>query len=501
MKNFAKNIFLILFIFIAIFSNIIINEIGNFDELWNYNFARNVANGLLPYKDFNMLQMPLFPFVCAIFLKLIANELIIMRILAATLCTGIIYVIYKILNLLKIDKRFSFLFAFFIAFISRDIFCIDYNWFTLFIVLNIIYFEINLLKRNNFDILCLNYKNDIILGIMAGMCIGFKQTSGLLICIILLGYKLLVVSDKNDFKRFLKIFFRRLFGVLIPVILILFYLVATNSLKEFIDYTILGIKNFDNSVSYIALFNLSFVIKILAILVPLTIVYMYIKTVFIKMKNNKDRNLFILFAYSISTFIIVYPIADKIHFIIAAIPTIIAMFYILYNLFNRIKLNKKAEIIKDFLLYMITSYIVIFVLLYSVYNLLIYLKNDNKSILEHFKYLPISTQLQDDVIKVGNYILEQEKIGKKTYILDAYASIYMIPLNKYNKDYDMFLKGNLGSDETNKIINNINNEKNLNILIRNKKYSLNWQTPVDIINILRNSKTKIDEINCFDIYN
>ena len=38
-------------------------NLANLDEIWNFNFARNIANGLNPYKDFNMLQTPLLPFI------------------------------------------------------------------------------------------------------------------------------------------------------------------------------------------------------------------------------------------------------------------------------------------------------------------------------------------------------------------------------------------------------------------------------------------------------
>ncbi|MFR1776822.1 MAG: hypothetical protein ACLSW4_02030 [Clostridia bacterium] len=38
-------------------------NLANLDEIWNFNFARNIANGLIPYKDFNMLQTPLLTFI------------------------------------------------------------------------------------------------------------------------------------------------------------------------------------------------------------------------------------------------------------------------------------------------------------------------------------------------------------------------------------------------------------------------------------------------------
>ncbi len=82
----TKNIFFNFIIFIIIFfivaSVILTRPLSNLDEIWNYNFARNMANGLIPYKDFNMVTTPLLPFICSLFLNLSGNELFTKRILA-----------------------------------------------------------------------------------------------------------------------------------------------------------------------------------------------------------------------------------------------------------------------------------------------------------------------------------------------------------------------------------------------------------------------------------
>ena len=44
-------------------STVLIRNLANLDEIWNFNFARNIANGLIPYNDFNMLQTPLLSFI------------------------------------------------------------------------------------------------------------------------------------------------------------------------------------------------------------------------------------------------------------------------------------------------------------------------------------------------------------------------------------------------------------------------------------------------------
>ena len=53
-----KNMLLITFIFIAVFSMIIIKPISNLDEIWNYNTARAISEGLIPYKDISMITTP-----------------------------------------------------------------------------------------------------------------------------------------------------------------------------------------------------------------------------------------------------------------------------------------------------------------------------------------------------------------------------------------------------------------------------------------------------------
>src|SRR5574344_1159601 len=128
MKKIRKeNILLFIFIFIVIFSIIIINPISNLDELWNYNTARAISEGLLPYKEISMITTPLLPSITAIFLKVIANELIVSRILASVLCSGIIYIIYKILNILIKEENTCLICTALFGILFRDIYCIDYN--------------------------------------------------------------------------------------------------------------------------------------------------------------------------------------------------------------------------------------------------------------------------------------------------------------------------------------------------------------------------------------
>ena len=137
-----KNLLLILGIFVIVLSIIIVKPITDLDEIWNYNTARAITQNLVPYKDISMITTPLLPMITAIFLKIIANEVIVSRILAAVLWTGILYTTYKILKKLLNEENICLILTAIIGFICRDIYCIDYNVTVLLIALIILYGEL-----------------------------------------------------------------------------------------------------------------------------------------------------------------------------------------------------------------------------------------------------------------------------------------------------------------------------------------------------------------------
>lgn len=148
-KRLVCNISIFLIIAFAIAVVVIPKPIGNLDELWNFNFANNVEKGLVPYRDFNMVQTPLLPMINAIFLAVFGNELIVMRILGCLLCAGILFIFYKILNLLKANKGISLFAVMALFYLLKDYFCMDYNFAVLFVALIIIYIELRrILKRS-----------------------------------------------------------------------------------------------------------------------------------------------------------------------------------------------------------------------------------------------------------------------------------------------------------------------------------------------------------------
>lgn len=146
-----NDLLIVIFIFITIFSIIIVKPISDLDEIWNYNTARVISEGLIPYKDISMITTPLLPMITAVFLKIIANELTVSRIIAAILWTGILYTVYKIFGELFKEKNVALICTALIGILCRDIYCIDYNVTVLFIALIVLYQELKNINSQDFD--------------------------------------------------------------------------------------------------------------------------------------------------------------------------------------------------------------------------------------------------------------------------------------------------------------------------------------------------------------
>ncbi len=506
-KAISKDFILFIFIAVMVFSIIAINPISNLDEIWNYNTARAIAQNLIPYKDISMITTPLLPMITALFLKLIANEVIVSRVLASVLWGGVLFSIFKILKLLIKEENTCLIIIALLGLLFRDCYCIDYNILSLMFSLIILYIELKNIDKPHFE----NNKTDFLIGILAGLTVCTKQSIGAILAIIVVGYKIIFVQNKKEFIEYLKTAFKRIIGILIPMILVFIYLIATNSLQDFINYAVLGISTFSNKIPYAQLMNNDKKeIQILSRIMPFILLAMAVLTIVLQNKKKKenigniDNKILTMLIYSLSTIIIMYPISDEIHFLIAGTITFIGLAYILYLLgiaiYNKINLQSKKKIYKITSL-LISIILIAFIAVRGIENITEYIKQEKNETIEHYKNIQISEYLQERINEIDNFILEQEKENKKVYILDAEAAIYMIPINNYNKDYDMFLKGNIGKDGQEGQIQKIKQkETNEIILIRKRNLQSNWQTPTEVVNYVRENLEFMGEVSIYEVY-
>lgn len=541
-KRLICNISIFLIIALAIAVVVIPKAIGNLDELWNFNFANNVENGLVPYRDFNMVQTPLLPMVNAIFLAIFGNELIVMRILACLLCAGVLFTFYKILNLLKANKGISLFVVMALFYMLKDYFCMDYNFAVLFVTLIIIYIELrrNLYNKENINAIEIgdaieslntnkncsqsstnketkennktdlknnklnNWKTDLILGILAGICIMLKQSTGAIVTIALLGYNLLLVRSKEELTKYLKSTGIKILGVLIPVAIIFIYLAINGAVDDFWDYCIAGIKTFTNKIPYSRLLdNEKLYIKILSIVAPITFMGTFLYSVF-----KRNKTFLIISSLSIASFSAVYPIADEVHFLIGILPTGIIICVILDFLIKAIvrgisklinKISNREKYINIWLEYFLIFMVIGLTAWYgykSISNIKDYFANCKNDV-KHFANIVITDYTYQKIQAMDYFIKSQDK---PVYILDAEAALYQIPLDIYYKDYDMFLIGNIGSKGEEGQIEKLQKDTNKIVIIKSDGVSLNWQNPNKVREYIKQNMDYKYSILYFDIY-
>lgn len=284
MKKIFK--YILLFVFFLVF-NLIMCPL-NLDEIWSYGFTNNIYLGLIPYKDFNMVITPFYPFIMSLLFHIFGNNMLFFHIENALVITIFIYFCSKLLK----DKTYLILP---LLIFPLNIVFPNYNFFLLFLFILLIYLE-----KNN--------KNDYLIGLVLAFVFLTKQTVGIGLLLVSLYY----LKDKKIFKRFI--------GFIIPNIIFILYLIITNSYKEFIDLCFLGLFDFGKSNT-----------NIFTIFFFMSIILLIILFIFIKKDSKKIEYYYLLLFISICV-----PLFDLYHFNIYLVS-----FIIIFLLNNKYEFNYK----------------------------------------------------------------------------------------------------------------------------------------------------------------
>ena len=475
------------------------------DEVWNYNTANAFAMGLIPYKQISMITTPLLPMINSIFLKVVFNGIMTYRVLMGIVFALIVLFIYLIIKELSNKKLLSYICAFFIGTLLIKKFLLDYNYLFLLISLVIAFLEIRDIKKNeNF-----NFNHNLCVGVLTGLAFLTKQTIGALLIFVMI-FEVFIYMKKSGFNlkfdKFIKLIGVRIFGMMVPIIIFLIYLGVTGAFNDFINYAIKGVREFSNSVPYYRLFDSNdIVVSIISRLFIIVYIPLFITFILESIKNKKLKdeliNIYVLAFCSIPVIAIIYPISDDFHLMVASVYVLIIIAYLFILVLKKIDGFIKIDIFYKKLLLIGILFIIILI---SFKNLIIERNiNVKENILVPFKhyegiYVPkyLSNRISDVTDKVRLY----SNSGRESIIIDAEAAIYDIVLNRYKKNYDMLLIGNIGEHGVEKIINEIKDSHNVYYFVKNSQYALNWQLPEDIVDYIRNNLKYHETVSVFDVY-
>lgn len=409
----------------------------NLDEVWNYGFAHNIYNGLIPYKDFNMVLTPLFPFLMSLPFHIFGSSMLVFHIFNALMLTALMYFLKKLFG----DKSLIFLMF---LFLPLPVSFPSYNVFLFFLLVIIIYCE----KEKT---------NDYVIGVILALLCLTKQSTG--VCMLL--PSLLYIKD---FKKISK----RFIGFLIPCFIFLFYLIFNDCLYEFFDLCLFGL--FDFAAGNGKGFNIYWILFLLIIGV----------TIYFIRKDKKNINNYYVLAF----YTVLIPLFDTYHFQIMLLG-------FLMILVDKIKIIERINL-KLFVFGVIVG-VSLITLFYRIEDVFVY---PNK--INHFEYRLLDKDSIEFTEEMNEFILENKD---KNIVYLCSNGYYFKIVNDIDISYlDLINTGNWGYNGSEKLFNSVLNVENAIYVVDESELSEIKQTDKKVLNYVLENGKKIKSIRIYDIY-
>ena len=480
------NIFVLILIAIAMMAKVYNVYLNVGDESYNFLNSYKLANGLTIYKDNNVIITPLFFYIAAIFLKIFGENILVYRTFNLIISAFTFFLCYIILKELKVNRRFSLLYTLLITAFTSSIVGGGANYNVLAYGFYLLGFYLILkLPKGNFK--------SIVQGIMIFVVFMTYQKLGVAYFIAIIAYEIINKDIKSLFNELLTAF--------ILLIIFLIYLYINKNLYDFINYVILGMSEFgsknwaiEGNIFSILLFLLIPILTLIATIITIKA----IKTK-IDLNNKQDiiKQMYIIFAFAICTYIIIIPIVNVYHVYLASILILINLMYIIHFLIKPIIEEKSIKtIINTIILCIIIVFLISNFKGIWEYNYLS--KYTSKE--SPFYGATINPELDDTIKNVSEYI---QNNNKDTIVLSTYAPLISLYLNDLdNKDFDLPLRGNLGKDGEEGLIEKIKNLNNTQILLLHETEEEKelYQFAYDAREYITQNYTYIGQIDKFDIY-
>lgn len=383
------------------------------DEIWNFQNIYKMYNGFIIYKDCNIIITPIFFVIGNLLFKIFNANLLTFKFYNLLIFASFPTSLYSLFITLDFNKRKAFLFSatIFSTFASGIKTGANYN--ILAIVFVIIGMNFFLLSRKKFIYLIFN-SFIIYATIFTKQNIGAYYVIGICLAEFLL--------NKN-FVTTIKMLLIQAIPAIILSCISLFIMYKYNILYDFINYAILGINEFSFS---------NFSLDIWSILLLLAISSLYAFIFWIMKKNfitNQvvKENLKLLICISFPLNLVIYPILNLYHFLLALIFVMILFFYILdylvftpilgKTLYNKLSVIISIIIITLDLLYSLLS-------IFNVIEVPIYCKDKNHPYYNCY----FSSETTSKINTITKYITEENSKNIDVIVFSNEAALYMVPL-------------------------------------------------------------------------
>lgn len=516
-------IVLVLVVFTALTGISFTQNVDNLDYMWVFSFASKIANGYVPYLDFNMVVTPLSPQITACILNIFGNTMM------TSTFVGIIYGViiflmqYLILRKLNITKKVSAL----VVLISFMLMCnciVDsYNILALMLVHILLFMEICKIRYEKYLHLGGKrkyiFKNvgeyttiyNIITGVLLGLTILAKQNIGAvaILAVTVYYFSKCIYKELKFTQAFGQLTIKAIFCI-IPILIEAVYLYFAGALYNFIDYTILGLIQFgqkvnsslitamlypsslggDTLINWIRNLGMIFSIVFLCIMTSLKAKGK------IRIKNRFDKNVMVLsLTFILIGIFISIPLANIYHITLTA--TLIQFLFVL-----NILLTPALSRWIDKAISKITYYLIIFIpLILGIGYMCIYFIAIDKSQIEPFENMYIPKENEATINSVVKYIYDYEKENNHPlYVITSNGVKFSLAMKRNNGIFDLPQYGNLGKGDYMNVINTLDSMSGFSVMIYSDEKYLFWQEPKQISEYIKQNYEYVDSFDIYDIY-
>ena len=475
------NFLLVTALVLSINPGIISYTIYDMDEIWNYQFARRILYGFVPYKDFVMMPLPLSSQLNGWILSITNDELIIMRWIASSVAIINSLIILRILILIGKNHLMSMFYT--ACFLS--LFLIypknNYSWYAVLFLTTALLFELRKVIGEHLGLL-----HELWLGIMLGLVTITKQNIGL--AGLLASYIFLIYYSKSGID-FVRSAIFKFGGWVLIVGAEIWYLSRDVGFFSLLNSMYMNLAKFTGyapTSSYELLSEVG--IWVLAAFVLLAILASVISVV--RNRNKKQKKLAILIAlYSLANLAMVIPIVDWLHLIFGMPVSILAMAIVFPN--------QKIEAVGQKKIALIFLFLVILSSFFGHFNNHQHVA-DTENQINHYKNAAFPLEAKERIRDINKLILNEEARGHTVYFLNYQSTLYLIPLNQFAYRYDDIIGG--GSVGETEMINKIAAEENITVIIRGIHSPKNSQETEKIEDYVRSAMRYKQSIHGFDVY-
>ncbi len=464
---------ILLFIGIIISASIMIFQIplAAGDEIWNFQNIYKMVNGYQMYTDANIIITPIFFWIGFGLFKLLGTNILVFRIFDIAVYTAFLFCVYQIFKQLKIETTKAIIYILIFHYFSYELVTggASYNTLAVLLVLVGIYLSLKEMTSNKFCILN---------GILMYAIFFTKQNIGVYYVLASLLVQIIINGkDKHTIVNIVK-----QFGIAFVLSIgTLGILYAQGVFWDFINIAFLGIREFGAQNSIIDPTCIAHMLICMITIIAAIILQKHVT-------KEENHHIKILLGIGIPMLLIAYPIVNVAHTMLAMAILLILLLYMTHLMINQFLSDK---IVKGVILTLTISLIALCV---SPFSRILGYEWAIKDYQHPYYGLAISTPMLKHIETVNEYINHHE--GKVIMLSDK-SAIYNIPEKRNNGKMDLVFLGNLGYQGEDRLIEEVSNMKNTQILIYEPLF---WQESEKLLNWLKEHCEVVGKIEEYDIY-